>query len=138
MLAALIALNAITALVCLVMLALLLKRAAPAETASIAGDLARIREESRAALDAIAHADRERLDRLQSQLDTTRQFVAAAIKTSDATALRKLSDLGRSQQEQMHALTAFVADSLNRLAQSSDTRLTAVEKALDALRTQRG
>jgi hypothetical protein len=120
------------------MLALLLKRAAPAEAPPIAGELARIREESRAAIDAIAYADRERLDRLQSQLDTTRQFVAAAIKTSDDAVLRKLSDLARSQQEQMHALTAFVADSLNRLAQSSDTRLTAVEKALDALRTERG
>jgi hypothetical protein len=104
---------------------------------AVAAELARFRQESRGsalelrqeiygAIDALgaklmlayesaANADRERLEHLQAQLDTARQSIAAALRSADDAVLLRLDEIGKSQQAQIQALTAFVADSLNRL-----------------------
>lgn len=103
---------------------------------TIAAELTRCREEVRAAsaelrrdvtaaVDALgrtlgaayenaADADRDRLERLQMQLDTTRQTLAAAIRSGDEAVITKLTELSQLHHDQLHALTAFVADSATR------------------------
>ncbi|HYC60325.1 MAG TPA: hypothetical protein VEK79_12250 [Thermoanaerobaculia bacterium] len=123
---------------------------------TIAAELARCREEVRAtsselrhdvtaAVDSLgrtlanayenaANADRDRLERLHVQVDTARQSLTAATRTGDDAVIAKLTELSRIHYDQLHALTAFVADSMNRVSQTFDTRLRSLQETLDALR----
>ena len=123
---------------------------------TIAAELTRCREEMRtasselrhevtAAIDSLGHAlgsayentaneDREHLECLHVQLDTTRQALTAAIKKGDDAVITKLTELSQVHYDQLHALTVFVADSSNRVSHTFDTRLTALQETLDGLR----